>query len=55
MKFIINYEFSLPLATVLRVEFQKLGKQDWQEDKTVILDDLGIIRGNGVQNVRRLC
>ena len=43
------------LATVLRVEFKKLGKQDWHEDKTVILGDLGIIRGNGTQNVQRLC
>ena len=40
---------------MLRVEFQKLGKQDWHEDKTVILGDLGIIRGNGVQNVQRIC
>ena len=43
------------LAAVLRVEFKKLGKQDWHEDKTVILGDLGIIRGNGVQNVQRVC
>ena len=50
-----NYEFSVPLATVLRVEFKKLGKQDWHEDKTVILGDVGIIRGNGTQNVQRLC
>jgi len=50
-----NFEISLPLATVLRVEFQKLGKQDWHEDKTVILGDLGIIRGNGGQNVQRAC
>ena len=50
-----NYEFSVPLPTVLRVELKKLGKQDWHEDKTVILGDLGIIRGNGVQNVQRLC
>ena len=50
-----NYEFSVPLATVLRVEFKKLGKQDWHEDKTVILGDVGIIRGNGVQNVQRVC
>jgi len=50
-----NYEISIPLSTVLRVEFQKLGKQDWHEDKTVILGDLGIIRGNGGQNVQRAC
>ena len=50
-----NYEISVPLATVLRVEFRKLGKQDWHEDKTVILGDLGIIRGNGSQNVQRAC
>ena len=43
------------LAAVLRVEFKKLGKQDWHEDKTAILGDLGIIRGNGVQNVQRVC
>jgi len=50
-----NYEISVPLATVLRVEFQKLGKQEWHDDKTVILGDLGIIRGNGNQNVQRAC
>ena len=42
-------------AVVLRFEFKKLGKQDWYEDKTVILGDVGIIRGNGVQNVQRVC
>lgn len=61
-----NYEVSLELATVLRtrigengkwapVTAKTLGKQDWHEDKTVILGDLGIIRGNGVQNVQRVC
>jgi len=50
-----NYEISIPLSSVLRVEFQKLGVQDWHEDKTVILGDLGIIRGNGGQNVQRAC
>ncbi len=46
---------SLTLATVLRVEFKDLGAQKWHEDKTVILGDLGIICGNGVQNVQRVC
>jgi len=50
-----NYEISIPLSTVMRVEFQKLGVQDWHEDKTLILGDLGIIRGNGGQNVQRAC
>ena len=48
-------EFSVPPATVLRVDFKKPGKQEWHEDKTAILGDLGIIRGNGLQNVQRLC
>ena len=61
-----TYEFSFPLAAILRhkvgqngkwqpVTMQTLGKQDWHEDKTVILGDVGIIRGNGQQNVQRVC
>jgi len=48
-----NYEISIPLSTVMRVEFLKLGAQAWREDKTVILGDLGIIRGNCGQNMQR--
>ena len=60
-----NFEFSLPRDRVLRhkrsdkpwgpVNDTDLGKQDWHEDKTVILGDVGIIRGNGTQNVQRVC
>ena len=60
-----NFEFSLPRDLVLRhkesdkpwgpVTDKNLGKQDWHQDKTVILGDIGFIRGNGSQNVQRVC
>ena len=66
-----NYEFSLDLAKVLRHSFPgdtkygpasmaNLGRQDWHYPPVLphafsILGDVGIIRGNGVQNVYRAC
>jgi len=60
-----NFEFLLPMDRVLRhkesdkpwgsVNDHNLGIQDWHHDKTVILGDVGYIRGNGGQNVQRAC
>ena len=61
-----NFEVSFSQSRVLRhklgengkwgpVTPEILGKQDWHMDKTMMLGDLGIIRGNGQQNVQRTC
>ena len=66
-----NFEFSLDMSKVLRHSFPNegnygpatmdtVGRQDWHYPPTnphdySILGDVGIIRGNGVQNVYRAC
>ena len=66
-----DFEFSIDLTRILRhaigetgkyapVSMDNLGHQDWHwpachPNDYSILGDVGIIRGNGVQNVQRAC
>jgi hypothetical protein len=50
-----NYEFSVPVSLFTTTPLEKLGLQDHHHDKgQLLIGDLGIIRGNGVQNLHRL-
>ena len=50
-----NYEFSLPLALFTTTPLARLGLQDHHHDKgQLLIGDLGIIRGDGSQNLQRV-
>jgi len=50
-----DYELSIPLHTVIPVPVERWGHQPWREQYRFVVGDLGIIRGNGTQNIQRVC
>lgn len=50
-----NFEFSLPLSLFTTTPLDRLGLQDHHHDKgQLLIGDLGIIRGDGAQNIQRV-